>query len=140
LIPSPAKTGILIALPMTALILLQPLRQLSGRGRLSRSLQPDDHHRVRPARREEQPARRSAEHLDHLVVHDLDDLLPRRKLLIDLLPDRLRSDPLNEILDDLEVHVGFEQRDSDLAHRQIEMLRRQATFAAQILDYLLELV
>ena len=64
---------------IAVLIGRQPPRQLAGRSRLARSLQPHDHHRVGPPRSEQQPARSAAQHLDHLVVDDLDDLLPRRQ-------------------------------------------------------------
>ena len=59
--------------------------------------------------------------VDELVVDDLHDLLAGRQALEDLRPDRLLADARDEVLDDLEVDVGLEQGQADLAHRGIDV-------------------
>ena len=59
--------------------------------------------------------------VDQLVVDDLDDLLAGGQALEDLLADRPLADPRDEVLDDLEVDVGLEQRQPDLAHRGVDV-------------------
>ena len=109
--------------PRAALAQLQ--RQLAGQRRLAGALQADqhDHRRASPSRLE--PAR-LAEHLDQLVVDDLDDLLGRVEALEDLLADRPLADPLDEALGDLEVDVGLEQRAADLLERLVDVAPRSA--------------
>ena len=64
------------------------------------------------------PAPRS---VDELVVDDLHDLLAGVQALEDLRPDRLLADAGDEVLDDLEVDVGLEQAQADLAHRGVDV-------------------
>ena len=64
-------------------------RQLGGRRRLARALQPDQHDDRRRVRRRGQPVPAAPEQLDELVVDDLDDLLGRRERLEDVLADGL---------------------------------------------------
>ena len=72
-----------------------------------------------------QPALGVAEQREHLVADDLDDLLRRRQAAEDVLPHRPIAHAVDERLDDLEVDVGFEQRQADLAQRRLDVLRRQ---------------
>ncbi len=57
-----------------------------------------------------------------LLVDDLDDLLARIELLVQLLADRPLLDGARELLDDLEVDVRLEQRETDLADRLGDVL------------------
>ena len=126
---------------VAVLILLQPLRQLAGRGRLTRALQSDDHDRVRAARGEEQSARRAAEHLDHLVVDDLDDLLPGRELMP--APPARRPSPLTRSMKSLTTLKLTSASSSAMRISRIARSRcsaRQPAFAAQVLENFLELV
>ena len=96
--------------------LLERARELARRRRLPRSLEPgQDDHRRRLLRFRERRMR-AAEELHQLVVDDLDHLLGGRDRRGDLLAARLLLDPRAEILRDLEVDVGLEQRAADLAH------------------------
>src|SRR5205085_2878164 len=49
-------------------------------------------------------------------------------------------DAVDEGLDDLEVDVGFEQREADLAKGRLDVLRRQPRFAAERLEDVLEAI
>ena len=51
---------------------------------------------------------------------------------------RAIADPVDEGLDDLEVDVGFEQREADLAERRLDVLRRQLRLAAKRLEHVLQ--
>ena len=53
--------------------------------------------------------------LDKLVVDDLDDLLLGPHSLDELRSRRPVGDPLHELLDDLQIDVGFQQRGANLA-------------------------
>ena len=74
------------------------------------------------SRRRRQPALRVAEQRQHLVADDLDDLLRRRQALEHVLVHRPIAHAIDERLDDLEVDVGFEQRQPDLAQRRLDGL------------------
>ena len=69
--------------------------------------------------------------VDELVVDDLHDLLARAQAGQDLRADRLLADPADEVLHDLEVDVGLEQRQPDLAHRRIDVGLADAAAAGQ---------
>ena len=85
-----------------------------------------------------QPAFGVAEERQQLVADDLDDLLPRRQAPEDRLVHRPVADAVDERLDDLEVDVGLEQRQPDLAQRRLDVLGRQPDLAAQRLEDVLD--
>ena len=89
-------------------------------------------------RRRLQPALGVAEQRQHLVADDLDDLLRRRQAPQHVLPHRPVAHAVDERLDDLEVDVGFEQRQPDLAQRGLDVLGRQPRLAAERLEDVLE--
>src|SRR4030095_2652540 len=68
------------------------------------------------------------------VAHDLDDLLDRTETLENRLVGRLVANTIDERLDDLEVDVGLEQRETDLAQRRLDMLRGQPDLAAEAFE------
>ena len=100
-----------------AVLLVQHLGQLGRRGRLARALQAGHQDDRRRARREGQPGRGAAHQRGQLLVDDLDDLLAGVELLADLDAQAALLHGRRELLDDLEVDVGLEQREADLAHR-----------------------
>ena len=58
-----------------------------------------------------------------------------------MLGDRVHrpvADAVDERLDDLEVDVGFEQREPNLAQRRLDVLGRQPRLAAKRLENVLE--
>ena len=121
-----------------ASLLRQPLRQLAGRRRLARALQPEQQDDARPLARRLEAAFGVAEERQHLVADDLDDLLRRRQAAEHVLPHRPVANAVDERLDDLEVDVGLEQREPDLAQRRLDVLGRQPRLAAQRLEDVLQ--
>ena len=100
-----------------AAVLAQHQRELAGCRRLPRALEADeqDHRRRPPGEREPRVA--AAHDPRQLLVDDLHDLLAGREALRHLLAERALLDRCDEVLDDVEVDVGLEQRETDLAHR-----------------------
>ena len=88
--------------------------ELAASRRLSCALEPHHHDDGRRVRGQSQTGPLAAHHLPQLVPHDLDDLMPRGQTLEDFLPNSFLANPLDEVLDDLEVDVGFEQRKTNL--------------------------
>ena len=65
---------------------------------------------------------------------NLDDLLAGRERGRDLLADRLGLDLVDELLDDLEVDVGLEQRQANFAQRLLHVLFGERGLPAQGLE------
>ena len=119
-------------------LLRQPFRQLARRRRLAGALQPEQQDDARPPARRLQPSLGVAEEGHHFVADDLDDLLRGGEAPGHVLAHRAIPDPVDERLDDLEVDVGFEQREPNLAQRGLDVLRRQPRFAPERLEHVLE--
>ena len=77
----------------------------------------------------------AAEDVDELVADDFDDLLGGREGGEDFLAHGLRLDGLDELLDDLEVDVGLQQRHADLAQRRLDVGFAQRAAAAQAVEH-----
>ena len=92
-----------------AALLHEVAGELRGGRRLARALEPDERDHGGVALEVERPVA-VAEEGDELVVDDLHDLLAGRQALEDLRADGLLADAADEVLDDLEVDVGLEQR------------------------------
>jgi hypothetical protein len=73
----------------------------------------------------------TAERLDELVMHDLDELLAGRQALRKIRADRTRLDPIDERTRDANVHVGFEQRATNLAGYVVDVPFRQPSAIAE---------
>src|SRR3954470_2435394 len=119
---------------------LEEAGELGGRGRLAGALQAgheDD--RWRP-RRERDAHRRAAHQRRELLADDLDDLLAGVELADDLAPEAALLDGRGELLDDLEVDVGLEQRETDLAHGLVDVVLGQRPVGADVGERLLELL
>jgi hypothetical protein len=121
-------------------LLREPLRQFSRGGRLAGALQAQQEDDPRPLVRRLQPALGIAEQGHHFVADDLHDLLRRRQALQHILSHRAVADTIHERLDDLEVDVGFEQRQPDLAERRLDVLGGQPRFAPEALENVLKTV
>src|SRR5439155_8597786 len=65
------------------------------------------------------------------LVDDLDDLLGRAEALGQVGADALLADARHHALDDLEVDVGLEQGQADLAQDLVDLGLAQAATAAQ---------
>ena len=72
-----------------------------------------------------------AEHLDQLVMDDLDDHLAGLDRLEDLGADGLFAHLVGEGAHDFERHVGLEQRAANLAQRRRDIGLRQRAAAGQ---------
>ena len=122
------------------LLACSSLRQLGGGGRLAGALQARHQDHRRRARREAQAGGGAAHQRGQLLVDDLDDLLAGVELALDLDPERALLDRARELLDDLEVDVGLEQREADLAHRPRDVLLGQGAALAHAGERALELL
>ena len=78
-----------------------------------------------------QPLALLAQDVDQLLVDDADDGLRGGQRVQDVLPDGALAHGGDEVLDDLEVDVGFEQRAAHLAHRVVDVLLGQAALAGE---------
>ena len=81
-----------------------------------------------------------AHHVTEFIPHHLDDLMTRRQALQHFLSDGFDANSFNEVLDDLEIHIGFEQRQADLLQGLADVLLRKHTLPTKLLEDLLELI
>ncbi len=73
-------------------------------------------------------------------MDDLHDLLARREALQHLLAERALAHAGDEVADDLEVDVGLEEREPDLAHRTRDRLLVERAALAEVAERGAELV
>jgi len=115
-------------------------RQLRRGRRLSRPLQPDQHHHGGGDGREFEPFAPFAEHGGELFVDDFDELLRGRDRLELRDPDRLRLDPFEEFAREPEAHVGFEEDAADFAEPFFNISFGEHPASAQAGEGVLELI
>ncbi len=121
-------------------LLAQEERELRGGRRLARALEAreQDHRRRTAGERE---LRVAAPHeRGQLLVDDAHDLLPGREALRHVGAERPLAHPRDEVLHDLEVDVGLEQREADLAHGAGDRVLVEPAAAANVVQRLLEAV
>ena len=94
--------------------------ELGGAGRLAGALEADERDDGGVAG-EVEAAVAGGEERGELLVDDLDDLLAGVEAAEDFLADRALLDARDELLDDLEVDVGLEQRQPDFAHGGVDV-------------------
>ncbi len=75
-----------------------------------------------------------------LFVDDLDELLRGRQALQDLAAQGALLDPFDELLDHLEIDVGFEQRETDLAGGPLHVFVREFALPLEAVERCLQLV
>ena len=123
-----------------AALLPQQERELRRGRRLTRALQAGEQdHRRRPAR--ERKLRAAGPHQGgQLVVDGLHDLLARLQALQNLLAKGALAHLGDELLDDLEVDVGLEQGETDLAHGPGDRLLVELSAPAKVAESALESV
>ncbi len=113
---------------------LEPEAELSGERRLARALEAGEHDHGGGGLGEPQPPGLAAEDGDELLVDDLDDLLGGVQRLGDLGAAR----PLLHVGDEGPDHgqgdVGFQQGDTDLACRGVDVRLGQAALAPEVLE------
>src|SRR4051794_1801341 len=121
-------------------LLLEMPGQLGRRGRLARALEAGHEDDRRRPRRERDPRRGAAHEGRELLVDDLDDLLAGVELTDHVGAQAALLDAARELLDDLEVDVGLEQREADLAHGLVDVVLGQGSAGADVGERLLELL
>ncbi len=95
-------------------LLVQLQAQLAYGSRFARTLEAaEHHHRGRPGGGRKLCVRSSQER-GQLFMDDFDDMLRRAETLHQLQPHGPLPDPRHEVLDHLEVHVGFQEGQTDL--------------------------
>ena len=87
-----------------------------------------------------QPRVARAHERGQLLVHDLHDLLAGGEALEDVLAERTLLHRGGEVPRDLEVDVGLEEREADLAHRLGDGLLVEAAAPAEAAERSLQLV
>ena len=117
--------------------LSQVERELGRGGGLARALEAaEEDHDGRSAEDELRVAR--AHELGELLVDDLDDLLTGLEPLEHVLAGGPLAHGGDELLDDLEVDVGLEQGEADLARRARDGLLVEAGLAPEVAESVLE--
>ena len=112
-------------------VLLEVQRQAPGERGLARALDAADEDLGGAALGPEHGLLVAAEYGDELVVDDADDLLAGRDRLQHVDADRALADARDEVAHDLEVDVGLEQRDAQLAQRGVEVVLGDAPAPAE---------
>jgi len=115
-------------------LFLQMQRDLACAGRFSLTLQPHHHDEGRSVLCESQGFIRAAHGPHERVVNNLDDLLARLDALEHFLPERLLLDVRDELLDNLIVNVGLEQRPADFLEAVLHVFLGQFSLTANILE------
>ena len=80
-----------------------------------------------------------AEDVDELVVDDLDDLLGGERAVATCVAEGAGADVLDEFGDDVEVDVGLEEGEADLAEGVGDVLVGDGALAAEVFEGALEL-
>ena len=111
---------------------LEPAGQLAGEGRLTGTLEAGQHDHRRRLLGELEPPPLAAEHLDQLLVDDLDDLLGRVQRLGDLGAAGPLLDGRDEALDHRQRDVRLQQREADLARGGVDVGVGEPALAAEL--------
>ena len=123
-----------------AALLLEQVGQLYGSRGLTGALQAHEHDDIGNTVAKDELALGGAEHLGELVEHDLDDVLRRRQRLHDLGGHAALLGLGDELLDDLKVNVGLEQRHANIAHGRSNIGLGQLALAAQAVKCVVEAI
>ncbi len=115
-------------------LLLEPPAELAREGGLTGTLETGQHDHGGRLLGEPQTPGLAAEDGDQFLVDDLEDLLGGVERPGDLGPERALLDVLDELAHDGQRHVGFEERDADLARRGVDVRLGEPSLAAQVLE------
>src|SRR5271169_5328048 len=118
--------------------LLEPVGKLAGGRSLAGTLQSRHEDNGRRLRCELELGDVFAEDGDQFVANDLDDLLGRRQRGHHFLAEGLLADVLDEFLDNVEVDVGFEQRQANFFEGVADVLFGQGALPAEVFEGTLE--
>ena len=114
--------------------------ELGGGCRLAGALEPDEHDDGRWRFRLLQGRVPAAEHFDHLLVDDIDDLVHRREALRDVGAKGTFANARHEILDDLVVDVCLEQGEAHFAKGLVEVFFGYCPAPAEAPENALQLI
>ena len=115
-------------------LLLEPQSELRGQRRLAGTLQAGEHdHRWWPLGETQHPGF-AAQNRDQFVIDDLDHLLSGIEGSGELSAAGTLFNGGNEVLDDGQIHIGFEEGNPDLTSRRVDICLGQPALAAQILE------
>ena len=114
--------------------LAQAIGDLGRGGGLAGALQADHQDDDRRDGPEIEIGDGAAQHLDQVVVDDLDDHLARRDRADDVGADRLRPDLVDELADDRQGDVGFEQGGPHLAQGRVDIGLGQRTTPPKLVE------
>ncbi len=112
----------------------------AGMGGFARTLQAHHHQDLRTAIRVEQGYLLFAENALQFVVHNRDHALARSEALRHLFSLGAFFHGSHEILGYLEVHISFEQRATNIAHRIVDVFLRQLCAATELAKGLIEAI
>jgi hypothetical protein len=115
-------------------LLLEQARELRAGRRLSGTLNARHHDDGGTGVREHERPMLPAERRGQLVTDDLHDLLRGREAPHDLLGERSRAHPGEEVIDDLEGDVGLEQRRAHALEGLIHLLGVELSPRLELLE------
>ena len=119
--------------------LLEVPRELAAGCGLARALQPAHHDDGRPgADAHDARLAVAAEELDEPLMDDADHLLPGLEALGDLGAERVVEDGVAELVDDVDVDVGLEERRADVAHRLADVGFGDLALAGELAEDVVE--
>ena len=110
------------------------MRELRGGRGLAGALQSREQDDGRRLHGEIERRGGAAHQRGELAMDDADQRLPGRQRADDFLADRLVLDRRDEVLDDRQRDVGFEQREAHLAQRVLDVVVGEPCLAAQPFD------
>lgn len=113
---------------------LEPEREFGRQGGLARTLKPREQDDGGAGLGITESTGLATQDLDQFLVDDLDDLLGGIERLGDLFAAGALLDGADELLDDRQRDVCFEQRDPDLACGGIDVGLGETALASQILE------
>ena len=120
------------------ILLFEQTCQLRAVGRLACALQADQHHDGRRLGRDLDLLVLAAHERGQFLIDDLDDHLRGREAFEYVRTNTALGCLFDEVLDDLVVDIGLEQRQTDLAHGFLDVGLRQAALAAQLFERIRE--
>ena len=121
------------------ILLLVHTGQLARVGGFTRALQAYHHNHCGGLGADLQLGLRAAHETGKLLVDDLDHLLTGEQGLHDLGTHGALGNDLDEVLDHLEVDVGLQQSELDLAHTRLDVGLGQGALTAEFLKGLIQL-
>ena len=125
---------------MASALRLEPSRKLGERGSFARALQADQHDLDRRLDLEVDFAGAPAHHLLQLLRDEANQMLLGGQRAQHFLADRLFPDMLDKVADDLDVDVGFEQRQAHFAQRIVDIALGNPPLPLELFEYAFETI